>query len=217
MLGSRSESLRGWLVMFFEQVKRYSDNFSYVIADEASGEAMVVDPSFNAEALVELVKKKGFRLKYIVNTHGHGDHTAGNEDVKGACGGKVVAHRLSATRKDVAVDDGDVLVVGKVAVKVLYTPGHSLDGVCLLVDGKLLTGDTLFIGECGRTDLPGGSAEQLYHSFFGKLLRLDDGVVVYPGHDYGVKPFSTLGEQRRTNYVLEERSLREFLSFMSQP
>jgi hydroxyacylglutathione hydrolase len=99
-------------------------------------------------------------------------------------------------------------------VKVLYTPGHSPDGICLLFDGKVLTGDTLFIDECGRTDLPGGNAEQLYHSFFDKL-KLDDDVVVFPGHDYGPKPFASLGEQRRSNYVLEERSLKEFLVFMS--
>jgi hydroxyacylglutathione hydrolase len=201
--------------MFFKQIKHFGDNFSYVVADEASGEAMVVDPSFNAEVVVELVKEKKFNAKYIVNTHGHGDHSAGNEDVKEECGGKVVAHRLSQTRKDISVDDGDVLMVGNVKVEVLYTPGHSPDGICLLVDGKVLTGDTLFIDECGRTDLPGGSAERLYHSFFDKLLKLDDGVVVFPGHDYGPKPYASLGEQRRSNYVLEERSLKEFLAFMS--
>ena len=201
--------------MFFKQIKHFGDNFSYVVADEASGEAMVVDPSFNAEVVVELVKEKKFNVKYIVNTHGHGDHSAGNEDVKEQCGGKIVAHKLSQTRRDISVDDGDVLMVGNVKVEVLYTPGHSPDGICLLVDGKVLTGDTLFIDECGRTDLPGGSAERLYHSFFDKLLRLDDDVVVFPGHDYGSKPFATLGEQRRSNYVLEERSLKEFLAFMS--
>jgi hydroxyacylglutathione hydrolase len=201
--------------MFFRQIKRFGDNFSYVVADDASKEAMVVDPSFNADVIVKLVKEKQFNVKYIVNTHGHGDHTAGNEDVKEECGGKVVAHRLSQTRKDVSLDDGDVFLVGSVEVKVLYTPGHSVDGICLLFDGKVLTGDTLFIDECGRTDLPGGSAEQLYHSFFDKLLKLDDGVVVFPGHDYGPKPYATLREQRRSNYVLEERSLKEFLAFMS--
>jgi len=201
--------------MFFKQIKHFGDNFSYVVADEASGEAMVVDPSFNADVIVKLVKEKKFNVKYIVNTHGHGDHTAGNEDVKEQCGGKVVAHRLSQTRRDISVDDGDVLMVGNVEVKVLYTPGHSPDGICLLVDGKVLTGDTLFIDECGRTDLPGGSAERLYHSFFDRLLKLDDSVVVFPGHDYGPKPYTSLGEQRRSNYVLEERSLKEFLAFMS--
>ena len=201
--------------MFFKQIKHFGDNFSYVVADEDSKEAMVVDPSFNADVIVELVKEKKFSVKYIVNTHGHGDHTAGNEDVKEECGGKVVAHRLSQTRRDISVDDGDVLMVGNVKVEVLYTPGHSPDGICLLVDGKVLTGDTLFIDECGRTDLPGSSAERLYHSFFDKLLKLDDGVVVFPGHDYGPKPYASLGEQRRSNYVLEERSLKEFLAFMS--
>ena len=119
---------------------------------------------------------------------------------------------------DVKVDEGDVLRVGVVEIKVLYTPGHTIDGICLLVDGsKLLTGDTLFVGECGRTDLPGGSSKSLYDSLFNKLLKLGDDVEVYPGHDYGSKPDSTIGEERRTNYVLRPRSLDEFVEFMKQP
>jgi glyoxylase-like metal-dependent hydrolase (beta-lactamase superfamily II) len=86
-----------------------------------------------------------------------------------------------------------------------------------LVDGKLLTGDTLFVGECGRTDLPGGSSESLYDSLFNTLMKLDNGIEVYPGHDYGPRPHSTIGEEKRTNYVLQNRTREEFVEFMRQP
>jgi glyoxylase-like metal-dependent hydrolase (beta-lactamase superfamily II) len=133
-------------------------------------------------------------------------------------GAKLVAHKQARVPRNLVVDDGDVLDVGEISIKVLYTPGHTPDGICLLVDGeKLLTGDTLFVGECGRTDLPGGNAKLLYESLFGKLLALDDKIEVYPGHDYGASVSSTIGAQRRTNYVLKPRSLKEFLAFMSQP
>ena len=204
--------------MFFRQVHQYGDNFSYIIADETTREAAVVDSSFNAEELVRVLKAEGFTLKYIFSTHGHSDHTAGNTELRSTLGGQIVAHGLSRIRADVKVEDGDVLKVGAVEVKIIYTPGHTTDGICLLVDGKkLLTGDTLFVGECGRTDLPGGNPKSLYDSLFNKLLKLGDDVEVYPGHDYGKKRSSTIGEERRTNYVLEPRSVGEFVEFMRQP
>ncbi len=202
--------------MFFRQIKKNGDNFSYIIADEKTCEAAVVDSSWNADEISSVLKKANLRLAYIFVTHGHMDHTAGNDQLKSDFGAKIVAHRSSRIVKDVGVGDADQIELGSVKVKVLYTPGHTPDGICLLVDGKLLTGDTLFVGECGRTDLLGGSAEQLYHSFFDKLVKLDDSIAVYPGHDYGSKPFSTIGEQKQTNYVLEKRSLDEFLTFMVQ-
>ncbi len=206
------------MIMFFRQIKSRGDNFSYIVADEAAREASVVDSSYNADELIRILQAESFTLKYIINTHGHSDHTAGNLEMRTALGGQIVAHSQSRTRADLKVDDGEVLSVGNVVIEVLYTPGHTTDGICLLIDGKkLLTGDTLFIGECGRVDLPGGSAERLYDSLFNKLLKLDDLVEVYPGHDYGPKPASTIGEQRRTNYVLQPRSLAEFVDFMSQP
>jgi glyoxylase-like metal-dependent hydrolase (beta-lactamase superfamily II) len=203
--------------MFFKQIKQRGDNFSYVIADEASKEAAVVDPSFNAEAIAKIVRDQNLNLKYAINTHGHMDHTAGNEELKSGFHAKIIAHKLSGVKKDVGVVDGDVLELGKVKIKVIYTPGHTPDGICLLVENKLLTGDTLFVGECGRTDMLGASAEAMYDSLFDKLMKLDDSVEVYPGHDYGSAPHSTIGKERRTNYVLEKRTLEEFVEFMSTP
>jgi glyoxylase-like metal-dependent hydrolase (beta-lactamase superfamily II) len=202
---------------FFKQIKYRGDNFSYVIADENTKESAVVDPSYNVDAISMLVHDQNFTVKYVINTHSHGDHTAGNEDIRSAFGAKIVAHKLSKARKDIAVVEGEVLKLGRVMIKVVHTPGHSPEGICLLVDGKVLTGDTLFVGECGRTDLAGGSAEDMYQSLFDKLAKLDDRTEVYPGHDYGPKPHSTIGEEKRTNYVLEKRTLDEFVKFMAQP
>ena len=204
--------------MFFKQIKKFSDNFSYILADEDAGEAAVVDSSYNVDEIVRVLKAENLRLKYVINTHGHSDHTDGNSELLSTFGGKIVAHKVSKAEHDMQVDDGDVLSLGAVRIRVIHTPGHTPDSICLLVDDKtLLTGDTLFVGECGRTDLPGGDPRSLYDSFFNKLLKLDDAVVVYPGHDYGPKPFSTIGEERMYNYVLQPRSLGEFISFMRSP
>jgi glyoxylase-like metal-dependent hydrolase (beta-lactamase superfamily II) len=204
--------------MFFRQVKQFSDNFSYIVGDEASREAAVVDSSYNADELSRILKAENFRLKYIFNTHGHSDHTDCNDELRSMFGAKVIAHKSSRATHDLGVDDGDVVSVGAVRIKVVYTPGHTPDGICLLVDDKiLLTGDTLFVGECGRTDMAGGDPRSLYDSFFNKLLKLDDAIAVYPGHDYGPRAFSTIGEERRSNYVLQPRSLEEFVRFMGMP
>jgi glyoxylase-like metal-dependent hydrolase (beta-lactamase superfamily II) len=204
--------------MYFRQLQVHGDNFSYIIADPVSRHAAVVDSSYNAAEIIEVLKSEGFLLMYIFCTHGHSDHIAGNMMLHSELGGQIVAHSLSNSRSDIKVKDGEIFTIGNIPIKVLYTPGHTPDGICLLVDDKkLLTGDTLFIGECGRVDLPGGNAEHLYYSLFDKLLRLSDTVDVYPGHNYGPKPASTLGEQRRTNYVLTPRSLPEFIEFMNEP
>jgi len=204
--------------MLIRQVQQHGDNFSYIIADDTTHEAAVVDPSFNAGEIIRILKAETLTLKYVINTHGHSDHTVGNEELHSIFGAKTVAHKLSRIKTDVAVNDGTILRVGKVLIKVIYTPGHSPDSICLLVDKKkLLTGDTLFVGECGRTDLAGGNSRSMYYSLFNKLLKLSDDVEVYPGHDYGLKPSSTIGEEKRLNYTLQPRSLAEFIEFMKQP
>ncbi len=202
--------------MFFKQIKSQGDNFSYILADDITKEAAVVDPSFNAGAIIQLLRKQNLKVKYVINTHHHKDHTANNEVIKSAFDAKIVAHKLSKIDKDVAVTDGDIVKIGKLSVQVIHTPGHTYDSICLLVDRKLLTGDTLFVGECGRTDLPDGSPQEMHRSLFHKLMKLDDYIEVYPGHDYGSKPFSTIADERRKNYTLEKRSLEEFVEFMKE-
>jgi len=203
--------------MFFKQIKYRGDNFSYVIADVASKEAAVVDPGFNTDAVILILKEENFNLKYIINTHGHADHTAGNEELKSAFHSKIVAHKLAHVSQDISVVDGDRIRLGTVTIEIIHTPGHTPDGICLLTDGKLLTGDTLFVGECGRTDLPGGSATDMYVSLLQRIARLDDSIEVYPGHDYGPFPNSTIGREKQTNYTLQERTLQQFVQFMQTP
>ncbi len=204
--------------MFFKQIQQHGDNFSYIIADEATREAAVVDSSYNAGAITRILKTENFTLKYIINTHGHTDHTAGNHELSAVFQAKIAAHKQSKITLDLKLDDGDSLTIGNIQLKVIYTPGHTPDSICLLIDEKiLLTGDTLFVGECGRTDFSGGNSRSMYDSLFNKLLKLSDNIEVYPGHDYGKTPRSTIGEERRTNYVLQPRTVDEFVVFMSQP
>jgi len=200
--------------MLFKQIKYRGDNFSYIIADEASKEAAVVDPSFNADAITLILKDQNLSLKYIINTHGHPDHIAGNNELKTAFRSKIVAHKLSQVDQDISVDDGDILRLGKVTLKVIHTPGHTPDSICLETNGKLLTGDTLFVGECGRTDLPGSSVEDMYVSLLQKIAKMDDNLEVFPGHDYGPCPSSTIAKEKKTNYTLQNRTLRQFMQFM---
>jgi glyoxylase-like metal-dependent hydrolase (beta-lactamase superfamily II) len=199
--------------VFFKQVKYRGDTFTYIIADEASREAVVVDPSFNADAVIRILKARRFRLKYIIDTHGHVDHTATNEKLKGVFHSGIVAHELSRVSHDVSVTDGDVLRIGKIVIRVIHTPGHSRDGICLLVGNKLLTGDTLFVGKCGRTDFPGGSPKDLYTSLLQKLARFDGSIEVYPGHDYGSSRSSTIAKERQTNPAMQDRTLQQFVLF----
>jgi len=204
--------------LFFKQIQQHNDNFSYILADEKTNEAAVVDSSFNSSKIIEILTAKKFKLKYIINTHGHSDHTAGNQELISIFKAKIVAYKLSKVNFDVAVEDGDLLTVGSILIHVIYTSGHTEDSICLLINNEiLLTGDTLFVGECGRTDFPGGNPRSMYNSLFNILSKLNDAVKIYPGHDYGLKPSSTMGEEKNTNYTLQPRSIEAFVDFMAQP
>lgn len=193
--------------------------FSYLVSCTETKEALIIDPAGDEEQLVEKINEKGLNLKYIVNTHGHADHTGGNAEMKRLTGADIVMHveddrafqgpeaEALARRMgfeptppaDKTVTDGDELVIGKVTLKVLHTPGHSPGGICLLTEGNVFTGDTLFVGNIGRTDLPGSDMHQFVTSIREKLMTLPDETIVWPGHDYGPNPSSTIGLEKVAN------------------
>lgn len=191
----------------------------YVIGCPRTGEGMLIDPAAPSEAVAHQIARHGLAIRWIVNTHGHADHTAGNEFWSKKTGALTVIHRLDweffstpemhqaaraegfppLIRIDRQVQDGDRLGLGEVEGMVLHTPGHTPGSICLYMPGHLFTGDTLFVDEAGRTDLPGGSLETLVASIQQKILPLPDETVIWPGHDYGDSPTATLGEQKLSN------------------
>ncbi len=191
-------------------------NFTYLVADGEHGDAVVIDPSYGIDAVLKVIDERGVKVRYVLNTHSHQDHIAGNEDVRQRTGAKIAAHQLVPYHPDVALKEGDTVRAGRLAVEVLHTPGHTPDSVLYLFEGHLATGDTLFVGECGRTDLPGGSPSEMYDSLLGRIVHLEDALVVLPGHDYGVTPTSTIGREKQENYTLQPRTRDEFLRFLSE-
>ena len=186
-------------------------NFVYILEDEQSREAIVIDSGWQTNPIVRQAASDGVRVKFAVATHNHFDHTTTLRELARALGAQVVAHENSPIRHDLSVKDGDALAVGRSSVKVIYTPGHTEDSICLYDGANLFTGDTLFIGNCGRTDLPGGSPEKMFRSLHDVILRLPPETVIYPGHDYGDVPFRKLGEEAALNPTLSARSYSEFL------
>ncbi|MHB8352357.1 MAG: MBL fold metallo-hydrolase [Thermoplasmata archaeon] len=191
-------------------------NFTYIVADGEGGEGVVIDPSFGVGPVLEEIERRRIRVRRILVTHRHKDHWAGRAEVEAQTGALTVAHRLAPIDPAVPVDDGAVLTVGGLTIRVLHTPGHTPDSVLYLIDGHAATGDTLFVGECGRVDLPESDPDAMYTSLLTRVVALDDGLVVLPGHDYGTTPTSTIGREKRENYTLQPRTRAEFLRFLAE-
>ena len=191
-------------------------NFTYIVEDDDTNQAIIIDPSWDLAELELVIKRNNLKIKYIINTHHHFDHTLGNDGMVESTGAKIIQHESSELTHDISVRDGDVIEFGDSKLTVLYTPGHSKDSICLVGDGKIFSGDTLFVGSCGRVDLPGGSSKELYHSLFDILYNLEDMLVLYPGHNYGNTAISSIGDEKTTNPILQRRTEDEFVDMMGQ-
>ena len=200
--------------IFFEQI-RSSGCLSYILGCAEEKICVVIDPEIGkADDYVQLTRFFGASLLYAIDTHTHADHNSACKVMRERYGAKAVMHRATdAPYIDVRVDDGDEIKFGRQSLKVVYTPGHTQDAMCLLFSDRIFTGDTLLIGGCGRTDLPGGNAQKQFDSL-RRLESLGDQIRVYPGHDYR-EAVSTLGNEKQNNPRLQIASKDEFVNFMT--
>src|SRR5262245_27468195 len=204
-------------------------NFIYLIGDREAGRCLVVDPAWNVDDLLRIVAEDGMQLEGVLATHYHPDHVGGDlfgssvpgvRDLLEKAPVKIHCNRAEAEwiRRVTGVsktdlqpsDSGDIIKVGAIEVRLIHTPGHTPGSQCFLVDGKLVSGDTLFLQGCGRTDFPGGDKDEIYRSFTQRLAKIPDDTVLYPGHLYDPRASATLGETRRTNFVFQVKSLEEW-------
>ncbi len=199
--------------MIFEQIRVGGDrNFAYLIGDENTGSAAVIDPAYSPETVLDLATKRNLRVRYLVNTHGHHDHAGGNEYVQAHTDARLVHGGPGG------VADRETLTMGSVEMTFLHTPGHTPDSICVLIrdsrrpeePAKLVTGDTLFVGKVGGTDL-GEGARREYESLHRQLMTLPDETEVWPGHDVGVAPSSTIGHEKKTNPFLLQPDVDAFV------
>ena len=184
----------------------YMENFCYIVGCQNTRKALVIDPGADVELIVSEAQKENLKIETIVNTHAHGDHTAGNSKLKAITGAKIIIHALDADgypKADVLLSDDQSLQLGEINFDVIHTPGHTPGGICLHAEGNLFTGDTLFVGDSGRTDLPGGDRPTLGKSI-RRLMKLPDHTIIWPGHNYGPTPSSTIHWEKRNNVNAKE-------------
>lgn len=207
-----------------DQIAQQMVNFVYAIGDRTTGDCLLVDPAYAVDELLDVVEADGMRCTGVLATHYHPDHVGGSMagfQIEGVarllerCDCPVHVQRTEApwVKRTTGIDDahlvqhdaGDIVTVGKIDIHLLHTPGHTPGSQCFHVDGRLISGDTLFLEGCGRTDLPGSDPEQMYHSL-QQLAALDESIVVYPGHRYSAPSSATVGSIKDTNYVFKPKT-----------
>ena len=197
--------------MILEQVRTAGDrNFGYWVMDEDTKQAAVIDPSGKPQAFLDRAQQTSATIKWVIATHDHGDHTGGIQRIARETDAQIVFHESANANADRKVKHGDKLPLGNLELEILHTPGHTQDGSCILVEDALITGDTLFVGKVGGTGY-GQDALDEYHSLHDILMKLPDHIRVFPGHDYGVAPESTIGHERKTNPFILRPDFDSFL------
>ena len=185
------------------------DVFCYIIGCAITRDALVIDPGGSADIIATKAKENNLNIKYIFNTHHHYDHIEDNALLKKLTGAEIVMHTLEDnlvnedSKADIRLTNEKTFKIGDITFQIFHTPGHSPGALCLYAEGHLFTGDTLFVGDSGRTDLPGGHRPALGASI-RMLMELPDETIVWPGHDYGTTPNSTIGREKRTNINAKE-------------
>lgn len=197
--------------MFVEQILTGGDrNFAYVAVDEETGKAIIVDPSYDPDKVFKFCSDKGYSVEYVFNTHDHHDHTNGNKRIRELTGLIALQLGMNDPFSGKLIEDGCKLPFGNQEIEILHTPGHTADSICIYVGDAVFTGDTLFVGKVGGTDFEEGAKRQ-FDSFHNRLLKLPDSTRVYPGHDVGVEPVSTIGREKTTNPFLVRTDFNDFV------
>jgi glyoxylase-like metal-dependent hydrolase (beta-lactamase superfamily II) len=217
--------------LYFKQIEMGPmQNFVYLIGSAETRKVAVVDAAWEVDEILRIAAKDEVEITHAFVTHTHPDHVGGQFagiDIEGVsellskCKAKVVVHKAEAeflkalSPSDlIKAESGDKIAVGSIEIQLLHTPGHTPGSQCFLIDDRIVSGDTLFIGSCGRVDLPGSNPEQMYYSLTQKLMALPDDTILFPGHNYSSKPNSTLREEKQSNPYFQFHSLKQFLSAM---
>jgi glyoxylase-like metal-dependent hydrolase (beta-lactamase superfamily II)/rhodanese-related sulfurtransferase len=203
--------------MIFEQIATGGCQ-SYLLGCDGSHSGILIDPHLNQmDRYLGLAAKAGLRIRYVLDTHTHADHFSAAKELGRTLDVPVVTSKLSpAPYASFKLEDGEILRVGNMRLRALHTPGHTRDSMCILAEDRIFTGDTLLIGGTGRTDLPTGDPDQLYDSLFGRVLKQDPALLVYPAHDYKGRSHSTIGDEIASNPRLQKRERAEFIAMMKQ-
>ncbi len=202
--------------MIFHQISTERGCQSYLIGCKETCAAIIIDPEITKiEHYLALAAQDGLRIHYLLDTHTHADHFSASQSFARQIGVPIIMHRNSgAPFVDMRVDDGETIIVGELRLRVMHTPGHTEDSMCIILPDRVLTGDTLLIGATGRTDLPTGDPDQLYDSLFNGLLKLNPTLKVYPGHDYKHRGYSTIARELAENPRLKKNNRAEFVELM---